>query len=90
MKNLNKLLTTTEWNFTNGEYQPTITYNDKKYTLLYEDEVFGDDLGTVIQTYFTDELPELEFSIMAAYFGVHYPSDPTYYYNGSGWEVYEK
>lgn len=82
-------VTDTEWNVVNGKYQPTITFQGKQYTLEFDDQVRGDDSGTVIQTYFTDELPGYEFEIMAAYQGVHYPADPTYYYDGKDWEVIE-
>lgn len=82
-------VTSTEWNIVNGKYQPTITFKGKQYTLEFDDQVRGDDSGTVIQTYFTDELPGYEFEVMAAYQGVHYPADPTYYYDGQDWEVIE-
>jgi len=70
-----------------GEYIPTVTINGKEYTLTFDDDEPGDDPGTVLMTYFTDELPGYEFTTIGANYGPHYVLDPRYYFDD--WDIYK-
>jgi len=71
-----------------GEYIPTVTINGKDYILTFDDSEPGDDPGTVLMTYFTDELPGYEFTTIGADYGPHYVLDPRYYFEDD-WDIYK-
>jgi len=67
-----------------GVQYPVVTINGKEYELELVDRERGDDPGTYMFTYETDELPQYTFDTLGL------SDDPTYYYGDKGWEIWNK
>jgi hypothetical protein len=70
----------TDWS--QGDNYPVITINGKEYELELEERETGDDPGTYLFIYGTDDLPQYTFETL----GIR--GEPTYFYGDEGWEIY--